>query len=108
MPKSKREVEKPKKGKPEQITAKRATPKGVKAKLKVTPTPTSKTETKAPRNPLLDLIGEYVRYYREGWRVGTLVEVTKTHTRIRPIGGKGSKEKDCIKILFDDIKRLDE
>jgi hypothetical protein len=50
----------------------------------------------------------YVRYYREGWRVGTLVEVTKTHTRIRPIGGKGSKEKDCLKVMFDDIKRIDE
>ena len=106
MPKSKREVEKPMKGKPEakgklKGKTKTATPKP-------SPTPTAKTETKAPRNPLLDLLGEYVRYYWEGWRVGTLVEVTKTHTRIRPIGGIGSKEKDCIKVPFDSIKRLDE
>ena len=108
MPKSKREVAKPKKGKVERPKAKRAAPKGAKAELKELPVPTAKTETKAPRNPLLDLLGEYVRYYWEGWRVGTLVEVTKTHTRIRPIGGIGSKEKDCIKVPFDSIKRLDE
>jgi hypothetical protein len=106
MPKSKREVEKPTKGKPE--TKGKLKGKTKTATPKPSPTPTAKTETKAPRNPLLDLLGEYVRYYREGWRVGTLVEVTKTHTRIRPIGGKGSKEKDCLKVMFDDIKRMDE
>ena len=106
MPRPKRVVAEPKKGKPEakgklKGKTKTATPKP-------SPTPTAKTETKAPRNPLLDLLGEYVRYYWEGWRVGTLVEVTKTQTRIRPIGGIGSKEKDCIKVPFDSIKRLDE
>jgi hypothetical protein len=105
MPRPKRAVAEPKKGKtkmPDKPT------KAAKAKPKVSKLPPAKTETKAPPNPLLELVNGYVRYYREGWRVGTLVEVTKTHTRIRPIGGLGSKEKDCIKVAFEDIQRIDE
>lgn len=73
---------------------------------KTSSTPTAKTETKAPPNPLLAHINGYVRYYREGWRVGTLVEITKGCARIRPVGGKGSKDKDCIRVAFDDIRPL--
>lgn len=76
------------------------------AKVKAQP----KKEKAAP-SPLIEkltpLLDKLVYYYREGWRAGYLVELTKNHARVRPIvGGKNSPEPNCLKVAFDDIKEI--
>jgi hypothetical protein len=79
--------------------------KGTRSKNKTKPTAIAE-EPKSLPNPLLGFLNEYVRYYSEGWRCGTLVEVTKHHARIRPIVGKYAGEPNCIKVAFSDIQAL--
>jgi hypothetical protein len=79
--------------------------KGTRSKNKTKPTAIAE-EPKPLPNPLLGLLNEYVSYYSEGWRCGTLVEVTKHHARIRPIVGKYAGEPNCIKVAFSDIQAL--
>lgn len=48
-------------------------------------------------------IDDLVRYYDEGWRYGHIVEITKKHIRVKPIGAIGSN-RDAIRCTHDNVE----
>jgi len=54
-------------------------------------------------------VGDTVRYYWEGWRVGTVEEVLSNgNVRIRPFGTKRLTEKRVRIVSPTDVKGLEE
>ena len=54
---------------------------------------------------LKPLLNKLVRYYREGWRCGTLVSLKGATARIRPVASHNStKHLRCVMIPTADIE----
>jgi hypothetical protein len=51
-------------------------------------------------------IGSTVRYYREGWYLGILLEDTGFTAVIRPIGPKGSNRRS-VTVPSDDVEKTE-
>lgn len=48
-------------------------------------------------------IGDLVRYYDDGWYHGHVVEITKKHIRVKPIGAIGSN-RDAVRCAHGDVE----
>lgn len=51
----------------------------------------------------------HVQYFKEGWRVGTVVEIKarKGVVRIAPMAGYKGKQPRAVTVPISDIKRID-
>ena len=78
-------------------------PKPSTSKHARTTTANTTKVTTIPSEPKSPSIGALVRYYREGWYHGHVVELTKKVIRVKPIGPVGSN-RDAVKCAHDDVE----
>lgn len=54
------------------------------------------------------IIGKFIRYYKDGWKTGTLEAFSKGTATIVPIGGYGAGKKHHVKVPEANVEPIEE